>query len=548
MRKFLFIYSAFLLLLNFPLNAQTPDFKTARIDSLFRLLDAEIARKDQYDATKQKRINNLTELYFKEKDTARKLTLNEKLYSEYMYYIYDSAVYYINRNIELLKHFPDQSRLFKSQMILSNLYITNGVYWEAENILYHLDCSKCTPSEKAFILNTEARLYFYMHHTVIIPINKEKYLNRFLSIRESLLKMGFDDQVYLADIRFYYYLFDGDYEKINRFCEEILNNYDEHNRLYSVAYEWKAQIAGFRKEPEEELYYLILAAIYEQRNSIKNGDSTYRLAKVMFDYNRIHQAHKYVMVVHHEANQSNSMRHKARASELTSIISKKYEENLQDHQNKLYGYIWVIGLLSIVMVVVVITLILQMKKLSHTKNKLQESHLKQVKLNDQLNRYNDSLLQNNTLKEEYLGVFLQLRPYYIENLNEYRKNVLRLIREKRIPDLYEFCKSDKNIFEEYEKSHREFDKMFLDIFPDFVEQFNALLNEDARVEPKLGELTIEMRIYAFIRLGINDSATIARYLHYSVNTIYNYRSRIKQKTICPKEDFESEIKKIGCSV
>ncbi|MEG1905255.1 MAG: DUF6377 domain-containing protein, partial [Bacteroidales bacterium] len=89
------------------------------------------------------------------------------------------------------------------------------------------------------------------------------------------------------------------------------------------------------------------------------------------------------------------------------------------------------------------------------------------------------------------------------------------------------------------------DRMFLSILPGFIDEFNSLLEKDAVISPRPGEMTVELRIYALIRLGIKDSAHIAKHLRYSVNTIYNYRSRIKSKAIVPKEDFEKEVMKIG---
>ncbi|MNR50734.1 hypothetical protein D3C85_1702980 [compost metagenome] len=65
---------------------------------------------------------------------------------------------------------------------------------------------------------------------------------------------------------------------------------------------------------------------------------------------------------------------------------------------------------------------------------------------------------------------------------------------------------------------------------------------------KQGELlNTELRIFALIRLGIKDSTKIAEFLRYSVSTIYNYRSQLKNKSLGPREEFESKVMLIGSS-
>ena len=91
-----------------------------------------------------------------------------------------------------------------------------------------------------------------------------------------------------------------------------------------------------------------------------------------------------------------------------------------------------------------------------------------------------------------------------------------------------------------------FDKAFLKLYPKFVEQFNGLLREDARIELKKGKLlNTELRIFALIRLGITQSSDIASMLRYSVNTIYNYRAQIKNSALGDRDNFEERIKEIG---
>ena len=121
-----------------------------------------------------------------------------------------------------------------------------------------------------------------------------------------------------------------------------------------------------------------------------------------------------------------------------------------------------------------------------------------------------------------------------------------VLRDGRVDELRKEYSPTDGDSRELEEFYRNFDTTFLQLYPTFIEDFNSLLDKEARIEPKKGELlTTELRIFALIRLGINDSSKIAALLRYSVSTIYNYRSKIKGHTLVSRDDFEERIKTIG---
>lgn len=152
----------------------------------------------------------------------------------------------------------------------------------------------------------------------------------------------------------------------------------------------------------------------------------------------------------------------------------------------------------------------------------------------------------NEVKEEYIGIFLTMCSEYIDKIIDSRRHVRRLLRDGRVDELRKEYSPTDGDSRELEEFYRNFDTTFLQLYPTFIEDFNSLLDKEARIEPKKGELlTTELRIFALIRLGINDSSKIAALLRYSVSTIYNYRSKIKGHTLVSRDDFEERIKTIG---
>ena len=179
-------------------------------------------------------------------------------------------------------------------------------------------------------------------------------------------------------------------------------------------------------------------------------------------------------------------------------------------------------------------------------NLLRKSRKKLFALNAELKNLNNQLSEANKTKEEYVGLFMDLCSSYIDKLGQYMEIVKRKIIVKQIDDLYKLSNSPKTIQKELEEFLLNFDNAFLNLYPTFVEDFNKLLSDEGKIILKKDEkMNTELRIFALIRLGISDSSKIAAFLHYSPQTIYNYRTRVKNYANIDRNDFEKNIKGIG---
>jgi hypothetical protein len=164
---------------------------------------------------------------------------------------------------------------------------------------------------------------------------------------------------------------------------------------------------------------------------------------------------------------------------------------------------------------------------------------------DQLKTVNEELAQTGKIKEVYIARYLDRCVSYMDQFEQYRHSLSKLAMASRIEELYKQIKSDEFIRKERKAFYTEFDKAFLEIFPHFIDNFNALLAEDERIYPKQGELlSTELRIFALIRLGVTDSNRIAHFLGYSLATVYNYRSRMRNRAVGNKDQFEQNVMKL----
>jgi hypothetical protein len=198
----------------------------------------------------------------------------------------------------------------------------------------------------------------------------------------------------------------------------------------------------------------------------------------------------------------------------------------------------------------------QMKKLSKAKQDLSLANIRLSELNTELNTFNErlndtnyTLTEANLLKEIYIGRYMDQCSDYIGKLDEYRRKLNVMVTTGKMNDLISAVKSKQFIEKELAAFYTNFDKTFLQLFPTFIPEFSALLIDDEATQLKEGELlNTELRIFALIRLGIKDSAKISTFLRYSVSTIYNYRSQLKNKAAGPREDFEAKVMRIGTNL
>lgn len=187
-----------------------------------------------------------------------------------------------------------------------------------------------------------------------------------------------------------------------------------------------------------------------------------------------------------------------------------------------------------------------MKRVARIRKELYYANQKLNKLNESLNDTNVRLEDSNEIKEKYIAYSFDLCSNYIDKIESLKNNLNKKVQTKKIDEVAKILSSNELLSNELKEFYYNFDNMFLGIYPTFVEEFNQLLSESEKIKVKQGELlSPELRIFALIRLGIIDSNKIAGYLHYSLSTIYNYRTKIKNKSAVPRDEFEERVMKIG---
>lgn len=263
--------------------------------------------------------------------------------------------------------------------------------------------------------------------------------------------------------------------------------------------------------------------------------SLQKLAHLMYEQGDIDRAYKYLSCSMEDAVACNARLRFIEVTEFFPIIDKAYK--LKEEKERVVSRTMLVSvsLLSLFLLVAIFFLYRWMKKLSAMRHDLSLA-------NEQMQVVNKELEQTGKIKEVYIARYLDRCVNYLDKLETYRRSLAKLAMASRIEDLFKAIKSEQFIRDERDEFYNEFDKSFLKLFPNFISAFNELLVEEARVYPKSDELlTTELRIFALIRLGVVDSNRIAHFLGYSLATIYNYRSRMRNKAVGDKDQFEQNV-------
>lgn len=532
-----------------------PAHADAHLDSLLNVLDATIKEADTYVQIKENRLRELKKEAGKTPPVSiERYNLNNRIYSEYKAYSSDSALHYLNVNRVVAQQLGDEERELKTRLELSYLLSSTGMYMEATDILNSIE-------RRTFPQSLLGNYYTCYEHLYAeagaaqprYRMFSSRYLKLSHAYRDSMLVVlepTSDTYLWLRETQLKEA---GRYNEALEFSNRRLSESSFGTPQYALVAYQRFRLFESMGEKDEYLYYLVLSAISDVRSAIKEQSSLMVLAQELHGKGDLKRAYAYI-----NFSWEISQFYKTRLRSWMNItplsmINGNYQDIIKKQNKELQIYIVCMALLALLLVIALIYIYRQMKALSVAKKGLQEVNGRLSSLNGELeevNRHlrstNLELSESNLIKEAYIARFFKLCSVYVNRLQAYRKLVNKKLQRGQVDELLKMTHLSNDIVTaEIQELYANFDSAFLHLFPHFVESLNALLLPEEQIVLKQDELlNTELRIFALIRLGIKDSSQIAELLHYSVNTIYNYRSKVKNKARVSREDFEDLVAKI----
>lgn len=524
------------------------------LDSLIMQLENTMAERNIYDKKKESKLENLKSLLLAENlSSNEKYLINNQLIKEYEVYILDSALHYATKNLDLSEELEEKDVKNQAKLIAAKLLTSTGRYFEAADIQNEINPKELSIELLKDYYDIYRKIYSELSFSALIESKRNKFWWLHKAYKDSLLAILEPETEQHLMILEKDFRDERKLEKGKEINTKRLEMATLGSRTYSLVTFERSILYELSKELPQEKKFLILSAISDIKASVKDNASLTRLALLLYKEGEISRAHDYINFSFEDAKFYNSRLRFVAISSIFPLITEAYEKESEEQKNKLQTYGIITSILATVLLVSLIFIYKQLKKLARTRNELQKSNKQQKKLNKSLqkanNKLNDlivELSETNHVKEQYIGNFLKICSNYIDKLDAYRKMVNKHIANRKVAELYDRTKSRQLIEMELNEFYENFDVTFLKIYPDFVDDFNKMLVEDDRIVLKKGErLNTELRIFALIRLGIKDSSKIAKLLRYSVNTIYNYRAKVKNSALGDRDQFEENIMKIG---
>ena len=543
------IFTALLMLLPLALMAGNDEINLER---LYLKLDRAIERSEQYVAQREARINELKTALSASSDNGKQYDLCYKLYKEYKAYMNDSAIHYIGRCISLAQATGQRDKVDECNLLLAYQCSETGMYQEAMDIMRRIDAQNLNAANLNRYNRTYGHLYQEMAYYCKLPDLQQEYYAKLDHYNQLIdtAALTRDELLQTKELKCYG---TQDAKGALRYSDMRLEQVDPESHEYAIVAFYRYLDYSLMGDSVQSRYWVANSALGDVENAIMDQGALWELANLLMSDGDMDRAYRYIHFAWQCANRFNTQKRNNQISPVLTFISDNYEASLKRANRDLLALAVVASLLAALFLAILFYSNSQRKKLARARNELSDSNKQLAQLNGQLSELNSQLgetniklNESNRVKDEYVGRFIHLCSFYIDRLDEMRKRVNKMVKGKDLDALHKFTEGnelrDQNLNELYEM----FDSTFLHLFPNFVNDFNALLSPGSRItldDPTT--LNTDLRIFALIRLGIEDSSRIAEFLHYSVNTIYNYRARVKNGALGDRDTFEAQVKSIG---
>lgn len=516
------------------------------MEALYDSLDLAISKTSFYVEQRNARIGKLEAQLNSSRTISDKYDVAFRLFEEYRPYKNDMALKYINLCIALATQMSDPIKEGNAKTLLAFQASTTGNYAESYDVLKTINPAQLDEVGKCNYYWALQHLYgemaYYANVDFLHKYYRQKY-EEYSRMVEQIFNHDDDRYLQLKEIKL------RDAHKIKealRINAYRLAKTQPGTHQYAIVTFYRAIIYKSVNNLDEFRHNLLLSAISDVKLAVMDQGSLWELANILnadTDKRQLDRSYEYIKFAWQSATIFNTPIRSRQIMPVLNTIEESYQKQLTVTNKHLKIAI----ICSVLLIIIVMGLLFYVNKqrqrifVAHSKQKLTNHKLQ--KANEQLNAVNKSLNESNKMKEMYIGRFLRLCAIYMDKIETMRKRVVKLVKARELPQLLTMMQTEHEYVGEL---YDYFDSAFLKLFPNFVSEFNALLKPEERIVLEDdGKLTTTIRIFALIRLGIEDSSKIAEFLHYSVNTIYNYRAKLKNGALCDREEFENKVKMIG---
>lgn len=528
---------------------------SSRADSLLLKLDQAIKERPIYMEQKELKLAELKRQLHRQIPDEERFAILGTLLDEYRSFNTDSALHMAEEREQIAIRLGNREYIDNARMNKADVLGMTGMYKEVMDLMRNIHIDRLSVDIHPYYYHIYRTVYGLMADYAVTAYEKKLYTELTDKYRDSLLLVNKDNLLIHTLIQSDQYNVRNEYDKAIRLLTDYLTLQKDYEHDVAICAYTLSESYRLKGDKEKEKEYLIVSAMADMKTAVREYISLRKLAVLLYQEGDIERAYSYVKICMEDAAACNARLRKLEILEIFPIINDAYQQKTEKQQEQMKWALVSISLLSLFLLLAIFYVYKQMKKVAAARREVIDTNKRLKELNDelhlsnaQLKEANHSIAENSYLKEEYIGRYMDQCSVYLEKMDNYRRSLGKIAATGNVEELYKNIKSSKFIEGELKEFYTNFDNTFLQLFPTFVEDFNALLADDEQISLKAGErMNTELRIFALIRLGITDSVKIAQFLRYSVTTIYNYRTKVRNKAAGDRDLLEQEVMTIGKS-
>lgn len=540
-------------------------------DSVLRsleVLDKAIEDLDLFTLQKQERIRLLQQTRSNITSSSNDLYwINNELYKEYCVFDSDSALVYAEANLDICRRNKDINgiALWKSRKVF--VMIMNGMMLQAEDELKDVQSARLDTNTR--IEYFEQQLHLCSHVLLYdADLNREYYRSRVPLYKDSIAQICMPGHpMYLWYKANRLELYPQDTESVTRELYEVMSKSSFDTRIDAMNAYALARIYRSQDNNDNYIYWLTKSAIADLYSVNREIASIQELSRQLYELGNYQRAYRYISLCRDISMAYNNRVRLYGIMQIEHNITESLLQQVEEQSEQRQHLIITLGLLLLGVLLLAALLYRSNHRLHSVQHRIRETNLKLqeqkielsdsndklAELNEQFKDLNEQLSasvmqlnESNFVKEQYIGAVFQLCSSYINKMDDFRRNISRKLKTRLYDDARQMTESPSEVQNVVKEFYHSFDETFLNIYPDFVKEFNELLIPEERIELKEGELlNTELRIYALVRMGITESLRISQVLHCSPQTVYNNRNKTRNKAIRNRDNFDEMVRNLG---
>jgi hypothetical protein len=526
--------------------------KAASVDKLLDDLTKALDKKNVYFKQRADHIATLTKQFnAPQASDEAKFAIGLRIYQEYKSFKYDSAFRYGQRLLQLAITSRKPERIESSKLNLAFIQVSSGMFKEAFENLESIDPTPLDSASRVELYFTKARAYSdladFNGSAYYLPI----YTAKAIAYSDTALQYCRAGSYQALSVQGFRYLKSKNIKASELVYKHILSLPDLPLHQVAINASTAAYVAELLGKEDEAFQLLALAALADVKSATTETLALFKLSDLCYRRGDLKHAYTFIKNAREDAAFYNARLRQIQIGGIFTVIEGE-RVGIIERQRKTLGVYSIATTVLVLLVIAFATVIFrQLRRLQRAEimisainETLQTNNEHLSQLNQQLQQVNRQLNEVNIIKDEYIGYYFNVTSEYIDRVEGFKNALEKSLQNKQYTSTQRVVDSI-NIKKERNDLFKGFDGVFLKLFPHFVGDFNLLLKSDEQIHLTEDQfLTAELRIFALIRLGIDDSERISKILGYTISTVYTYKARAKKKSIYPSEEFEERVRAI----